>query len=108
MSFWIYFWIYTFSMIIIWGFFIIAKIHSLKFKSYQPKIVKITNLINIAMIILTTLWYVFIFMNYSWSNTYTLESISEYSWGIRNEVGNFNDISTEKETIRSDALDDYY
>jgi hypothetical protein len=106
MGFWIYFWIYTFSMIVIWGFFIISEIHSLKFKNYQPKIVTLTRIVNIVMVILTILWYVFIF-NYLWIwNTYTLENKSKTN--IEDKISNFNDISEKDDLLPSNVWDDYY
>ncbi len=98
MDFLIYLWIYTLSMIIIWCFFIISKIHSLTFKSYQPKIIKITNVANLVMITLTILGYIFIFLSSSWNNIYTLEDKSVKDSSDR-----------EKRTIiKKDIWDDYY
>ena len=108
MEFWIYFWVYTFCMIVIWWFFIIAKIHSLKFKSYQPKIIKITSSINLVMIILTILWYISVFMKFWWTNDYTLEQPQRSDSKIENEISNFDNISTQKEIIGEDVWEDYY
>ncbi len=108
MSFWIYFWFYTFSMIIIWGFFIIAKIHTLKFKSYQPKMVKITYFTNLLMIILTILWYLFIFINSYWNDTHSLEKTSKSEWSIKQDISDFTDIKYEENIIRDDVWDNYY
>jgi hypothetical protein len=108
MGFWIYFWIYTFSMVIIWGFFTIAKIHSLKFKNYQPKIVYLTKIINIVIIILTILWYIFIFVYSWWKNTYTLENINKKKTNIESKIDNFSDISEKDDLLPSDVWDDYY
>jgi hypothetical protein len=108
MEFWIYFWIYTFSMVVIWGFFVIAKIHSLKFKNYQPKIVKLTWIINIVMITLTILWYLFIFILTNNSNTYTLENTSSTKWEIEEEISNFSNISEQDSVIIDNAWDNYY
>jgi predicted membrane protein len=95
-------------MVIIWGFFIIAKIHSLKFKSYQPKIIKISSFVNIVIIILTILWYIFIFINYSGSNTYTLEWNNQNKWKIEKNIDNFTDIKSERQKTIDNAWNDYY
>jgi len=108
MEFWIYFWIYTFSMVVIWGFFIIAKIHSLKFKNYQSKIVDLTRIVNIIMIILTILWYIFIFIYSWWEDTYTLENINKGKTNIESKIDNFSDISEKDDLLPSDVWDDYY
>ena len=36
----IFLWLYTFFLIIIWGFFIIAKVHAYKFKDFSERIAK--------------------------------------------------------------------
>ena len=64
--------IYTFCLAIVWWFFIIAKIHSCKFKSFQTKIQSITKLLLILLIILSIIWYLIIFISVGTSKTYDL------------------------------------
>ena len=103
MEFWIYFWVYTLSMIIIWWFFIIAKIHSLKFKNYQPKIVDITNIITIILVVFTILGYILIIFFSKSPNSYdirdTVKPVNEDSW--------FSNISKDN-IIPETAWEDYY
>lgn len=108
MSFWIYFWIYTLSIIIIWWFFIVAKIHSLKFKSYQPKIIWLTNILTIVLSIMSIIWYVLIFIFTGEANTYDLKNTVTNNWKIESEIWNFSDISEKDELIPIDAGENYY
>ena len=108
MEFWIYFWIYSFSLIVIWAFFIIAKIHSLKFKNYQPKIAWYTKIITILLSILTILWYILIFFN-TWSvNTSKVKDENEDKWKIEKQIDDFSDISEKDENIPNWAGVDFY
>ena len=107
MWFWIYFWIYTFVIIIIWSFFIIAKIHSLKFKNYQPKIVCITNVITIILAILTLIGYLLIFI-YSWSSNSVDIHDTVKKTKIEKNMDNFSDISEKDTNIPDWAGEDYY
>ena len=107
MVFWIYFWIYTLAVLIIWWFFIIAKIHSLKFKNYQPKIIKITHIITIILIILTLLGYIIILIHsLNWhdnrkTNDTPNENINE------NIEDDFSDLS-EKDIIPNSTWESYF
>ena len=61
--------IYTLFLIIIWGFFIVAKIHACKFKDFSDKIEKYTNILVIMLIVLSIAGYSVIFYMYSWSKS---------------------------------------
>ncbi len=105
--FWIYFGIYTFSIIVIWAFFIIAKIHSLKFKNYQPTIVWYTKIVTTILTIFTILWYILIFV-FAWSsNTYNIKDTAPKT-NIQKEIDDFSDISEKDEIIPDSAWEDYY
>lgn len=67
-----YIWVYTFFLAIIWWFFIVAKIHSCKFKDFQSEIPKVTKILIILLIILTLLWYLIIFIWVDTKKTYDL------------------------------------
>lgn len=56
-----FFWIYTLFLVILWWFFIVAKIHAYKFKNFSNYIEKVTTLLLILLIILSLLWYGLIF-----------------------------------------------
>lgn len=72
----IYLWIYTFLLALLWGLFIVAKIHAYKFKNLSLNIVKVTNFLLVFLIILSTLGYVIIF--FSSSSTVTVENYSSF------------------------------
>lgn len=107
MWFWIYFGIYSFSVVVIWAFFIIAKIHSLKFKNYQPKIVWYTSLVTIILIIFTILWYILIFF-FAWSsNTVSIQDTAPKNT-VQEKIDNFSDISEKDIVIPDTVWEDYY
>lgn len=108
MEFWIYFWFYSFSVVVIWAFFIIAKIHSLKFKNYQPKIIGHTNIITILLTTLTVLWYILIFFMSSSSNTHEIKVTSSNKSEVENKIDDFSDISEKDYIIPDTAWEDYY
>ena len=108
MEFWIYFWIYSFSVVVIWAFFIIAKIHSLKFKNYQPKIILHTNIITILLSVLTVLWYIVIFFMSDSSSNHEVKIIPSDDSVIENKIDDFSDISEKDDIIPDSAWKDYY
>lgn len=59
--FWIILWIYTFFVLVVWALFILVRIHALKFNSFQTKISINLKILCVLLIILTFLWYVFVF-----------------------------------------------
>lgn len=60
--FWIVLWIYTFFVVIVWALFILIRIHSLKFKNFQTKIVRNIRLLCFSLTFLTVLWYILVFI----------------------------------------------
>ena len=109
MIFWIYFWVYTFSLVVIWGFFIVAKIHFMKFKNYQPSIESLTNVLRITFIVLSLLWYILIFFGTPKISTYNInKTVKDDKTKVESEISNFNDISDREEYIPENAWDDYY
>lgn len=59
--FFVYFGIYTFVLAILWGFFMLAKLHSYKFKSFSKNIENVTTVLLIFLISLSILGYILIF-----------------------------------------------
>ncbi len=59
--FWLGFGIYTIFIILIFGFFIIAKIHIYKFRHYNTNIEPITKILAITLLILTLIGYYLLF-----------------------------------------------
>ncbi|MDD3144957.1 MAG: hypothetical protein PHV23_02490 [Candidatus Gracilibacteria bacterium] len=65
----IYLGLYTLLLVLIWGFFIVAKIHSYKFKAFSNYIEKVTKILLIFLIVLSILGYIIIiFMDTSSTN----------------------------------------
>jgi hypothetical protein len=51
--FWLYFASFLTILLFVWGFFLVAKIHTYKFKEYSPHIQPVTRVVGIALLILT-------------------------------------------------------
>jgi L-asparagine transporter-like permease len=73
----VYLGIYTFCLVVVWALFIVSRMHSYKFKNFSHNIVKVTNILFTVLLLLSILWYVFIFMNYDAGQTIQLDFSSE-------------------------------
>lgn len=69
-------WLFTLSIVVLWGLFIVAKIHAFKFKNFSNHIVKVTSLLIIFLTSLTLLWYSVII--FSTTNSTGVENYSSY------------------------------
>ena len=61
----LYLWIYTLILALLWGFFIVAKIHAYKFKNFSHSIPKVTNVLLTFLIVFSILGYVLIIASVS-------------------------------------------
>lgn len=59
--FWLGFGIYTMFMILVFGFFIIAKIHIYKFRHYSMSIEPVTKALAAVLLILALVGYYLLF-----------------------------------------------
>lgn len=57
----VYMWAYIFTLAILWGFFLIARHHTYKFKNYSTNIVPMTNLLFIFLVALSIFGFFLIF-----------------------------------------------
>ena len=73
----VYIWLYTLFLIIIWWFFIVARIHAYKFKNFSNNIVKVTNILFIILVILSLLWYWVIWFSSDLDNSVQIKNPSE-------------------------------
>ena len=61
--------LYIIVLLIIWGFFIVSRMHTLKFKNFSTHIAPVTNFIMFLLIILSLAWFIFIlYLNLGNSN----------------------------------------
>ena len=89
----IYFWIYTFFLAIIVGFFVVIRIHALKFQNFQTVISKILKIICFALILLSFIGYIVIYIiSDSW-NTWEIELLKDIDKGVTNEEINNIDVN---------------
>lgn len=67
------FWIYTIIMVIVWGFFLVAKIHFYKFRDYSLYITPVTKFMTLFLLFLTVFWYyqIYKYTQDSWDNNTT-------------------------------------
>lgn len=76
----LYFWLYSLIIAIIWGFFIILRLHSLKYNNFQILIWRNVKILFFILLILTIIWYVLVFMiiNSEWvSSVKILDKVSD-------------------------------
>jgi len=52
-------------LVAMWGLFIVARLHTYKFKNFSSNIVKVTNILLVILIVLSLLGYVVIFIHSS-------------------------------------------
>ena len=71
----LYLWIYTLILALLWGLFIVAKIHAYKFKNFSHNIPKVTNVLLTFLIVFSVLWYILIIATVSNSSV----SVDDYS-----------------------------
>lgn len=81
----VFFGIYLIFLALIWGFFIVAKIHAYKFKDFSQNIEKVTKLLLFTLIFLSILGF-FLIYNFNWS-LYSVEisdinadNVSQENW----------------------------
>ncbi|EKD29670.1 MAG: hypothetical protein ACD_78C00320G0009 [uncultured bacterium (gcode 4)] len=75
--FWLGFGIYTIFMVLIFGFFIVAKIHIYKFRHYSVRIEPITKTLAITLLILALVGYYLLFSGSTGSTpTQTVETVN--------------------------------
>lgn len=70
----VYIWLYTLFLVIVWGFFIVTKIHAYKFKNFSNYMTKVFPLIFIVMLSLSIIWYIIIFISNTWNSTYKIDT----------------------------------
>jgi|ASRM01.1.fsa_nt_gi hypothetical protein len=57
----VYLGLYTLILVIVWGFFLVTRIHSYKFKNFSNNIEKITNLLFFFLLTLSIIGYIMVF-----------------------------------------------
>jgi len=94
--------IYIIILFVIWGFFIVARMHTMKFKHFSNHIAPATNILTIFLATLSILWFIFIFYLFWWKQDNYEIKISNSQ--IENTKQNNKSHNLEKEIIG----DDYY
>lgn len=58
-----YLWVYSLLLVIVWWFFVVAKIHAYKFKNFSSNIPKVTKILFIILLFLSILWYILLIVS---------------------------------------------
>ena len=74
----VYIWLYILILAIVWGFFILARIHSYKFKNFSNNIEKCTWILLIFLTIMSILGFVLLFFINSWSSSFEAPISSDF------------------------------
>lgn len=106
----IYLSVYLIIILLIWGLYAVARMHSMKFKNFSTHIVPVTNLLLVILAILSILGFITIFSMSTWNNGYEIDTSSEYD---KIEVSKENTPKKEKPEIveknyREDIIWDEY
>ena len=80
---WILIALYVMLLVAVWGFYLIAKIHTYKFKEYSTHIVPVTRLVGAILFVLTIIGGVMI-------------------------VRDFNSVPTAKKTVQETSIEAVY
>ena len=73
----LYFWLYSLFLVILWWFFIIIRIHAIKFKNFQTSIVTSLKALCFFLIFLSISWYIALYMIINWANSSSIEKIDK-------------------------------
>ena len=68
-----YIWTYTIFIVILWAFFIIAKMHSYKFKMFSNNIQRVTTILIVILLSLSILGYITIIVWYDSGKSVSLD-----------------------------------
>jgi len=71
----LYFWLYTIFLVFIAAFFIIIRIHALKFRNFQTQIVTSLRILCFLLIVFAIIWYISLYFILDWGKTYTIEKV---------------------------------
>ncbi|MCP4523698.1 MAG: hypothetical protein GY828_05805 [Candidatus Gracilibacteria bacterium] len=65
----VYLGVYTLVLVLVWGLFLVTRLHAYKFKNFSHNITKVTNLLMIFLGIISLFGYILLIMNYDSANT---------------------------------------
>jgi len=75
----VYIWLYTFILVVAWALFIVAKLHSYKFKNFSTDIEKVTTTLFIFLLSISILWYILIFfLGWNVNNSASVDTSTNY------------------------------
>ncbi len=79
--------LYLIIVIIAWGFFIIARIHAVKYKNFSWHINPVTNFLTFFLLVLTIIWFVLLFfMPWVWTKQETFSVWSAVEETEKNKI----------------------
>jgi hypothetical protein len=73
----LYFGLYSLFLVIVWGFFIIIRIHAIKFKNFQTSIITSLKILCFFLIFLSISWYIALYLIISSSSSSNIEKLDK-------------------------------
>ena len=99
----VYLGLYIALLLWIWGFYAVARMHTMKFKNFSTHIVPVTNILMIFLIILSILWFVLI-LNLDLEN-----STYQFNWTDNNTENSKSNLEIKEENYKQEIIwNDYY
>lgn len=99
----VYLGLYIALLLWIWGFYAVARMHTMKFKNFSIYIVPVTNTLMIFLIILSISWFILI-LNLDLEN-----STYQFKWTKTTTEGSKSNLEPDKKNYKEDIIwNDYY
>jgi formate hydrogenlyase subunit 3/multisubunit Na+/H+ antiporter MnhD subunit len=77
--------IYIVILLLVWGFYAVARMHTMKFKNFSTHITPITNFLMLFLIILSITWFILIF-SINWEDsTYQISTENKIEEKVEEE-----------------------
>lgn len=100
----VYLGLYIALLLVIWGFYTVARMHTMKFKNFSTHISPVTNILMIFLIILSIIGFILV-LNINWDD-------SNYELQIKENIVENNNSEKNKELEKNYEeeiiWDDYY
>lgn len=75
-TFWLYFALFVTILLFVWSFYLIAKIHTYKFREYSTHIRPVTRLVGLILLVMTVLGLYVVFREL-WSKPTSTSTIEK-------------------------------
>ncbi len=101
----IYIALYLVILLVVWGFFAVARMHILKFRNFSTHIIPVTNFLLVFLIVLSVIGFVLLFFLNPDVNTYDVSTQSNtVSETIAEWDSNSIESGTKKKTLPQEVI----